>query len=227
MNVFSLTKGLLAGAALFTLAAVEAAEQAPQVLFDKNQGAVTVYHAFENPTWGAAFRVQHYDAGYKPMKGFVFDGAEMEGRLTTADDSRVPVKIQYTQKSPDAVHAKLTVETEEPFSTGRLMYEQFMRFVPGVGVKVTVHGKEFDYSKPFDSGKPYQIVIPALPDNGVTTVVVDAPKASWTLTGKFAVILQDLRNWKSDALQLRLMFTPYSGQLTKSSLEFDLALKKK
>ena len=37
------------------------------------------------------------------------------------------LKIQYTQKSPDAVHAKLTVETEEPFSTGRLMYEQFMR----------------------------------------------------------------------------------------------------
>ncbi len=97
MNVFSLTKGLLAGAALFTIAAVEAAEQAPKVLFDKNQGAVTVYHAFENPTWGAAFRVQHYDAGYKPMKGFVFDGAEMEGRLTTADDTRVPVKIQYTQ----------------------------------------------------------------------------------------------------------------------------------
>ena len=40
MNVFSLTKGLLAGAALFTIAAVEAAEQAPKVLFDKNQGAV-------------------------------------------------------------------------------------------------------------------------------------------------------------------------------------------
>ena len=161
------------------------------------------------------------------MKGFVFDGAEMEGRLTTADDTRVPVKIQYTQKSPDAVHAKLTVETEEPFSTGRLMYEQFMRFLPEVGVKVSVNGKVFDYSKPFDSAKPYQVVIPALPDNGVTTVVVDAPKATWTLTGKFAVILQDLRNWKSDALQLRLMFTPYSGQLTKSSLEFDLVLNKK
>ena len=34
------------------------------------------------------------------------------------------------------------------------------RFVPEVGVKVSVNGKVFDYSKPFDSAKPYQVVIP-------------------------------------------------------------------
>ena len=66
-----------------------------------------------------------------------------------------------------------------------------------------------------------------VPAGETAAVVVDAPNASWTITGKFAVILQDLRKWKADVLQLRLMFTPYSGMITESSLEFSLVLNPK
>lgn len=107
------------------------------------------------------------------------------------------------------------------------MYEQSIRYEPGVGIKVTVNDKVFDFSKPFDPKKPYQQEIPAPADGKNTTIVVDAPNATWTITGKFAVILQDLRKWKADVLQLRLMFTPYSGMITSSALEFDLVLNPK
>ena len=110
---------------------------------------------------------------------------------------------------------------------GRLMYEQSIRYESRVGIKVTVNDKVFDFSKPFDPKKPYQQEIPAPVDGENTTVVVDAPNASWTITGKFAVILQDLRKWNADILQLRLMFTPYSGMITNASLDFSLVLNPK
>lgn len=93
--------------------------------------------------------------------------------------------------------------------------------------RIQVNDKVFDFSKPFDPKKPYQQEIPAPADGENTTVVVDAPNASWTITGKFAVILQDLRKWNADILQLRLMFTPYSGMITNASLDFSLVLNPK
>ncbi len=188
---------------------------------------VVVYDAFPQRSWSAGFKVKQFDDKFKPMKSFTLDGGDMEGRLVTANDERVPVKIKIDKKSPTELSAKLTVDTEEPFASSRLMYEQMIRFEPGVGVRVTVNGEETDYSLPFKPKQKYQKLFPIREDGGVTTIVIDAPKATWTITGKFAVILQDLRHWKSDALQVRLMFTPYSGQITKASLEFNIAVTAK
>lgn len=226
MNFVSLTRKLLIGAGLLALCSAGAAERQPQLDYYKDRGSVVVHNAFPNPAWGAGFKLQQYNGKYKPMKDFVFDGSEQEGRLTTADGERIPVKILCTKKSPTELQAKLSVQSAQPFSCGRLMYEQSIRYEPGVGIKVTVNGETFDYSKPFDPKKPYQKVIP-VPAGETAAVVVDAPNASWTITGKFAVILQDLRKWKADVLQLRLMFTPYSGMITESSLEFSLVLNPK
>ena len=227
MDIVSLTRNLFAGAVLFAVCAAEAAEQKPLLDYDQNRGWVIVRNAFPNPSWGSGFRVQQYNGKYKPMKNFVFDGGDQEGRIITADDERIPVKIQCTKKSPTELSAKLTVESAKPFSSRRLMYEQSIRYESGVGIKVTVNDKVFDFSKPFDPKKPYQQEIPAPADGENTTVVVDAPNASWTITGKFAVILQDLRKWNADILQLRLMFTPYSGMITNASLDFSLVLNPK
>ena len=226
MNIF--TRSLFAGIALFTVCAAGAAEQKPSTLYyDKNNGSVGIAGAFNDPRWQAAFKVSHYDGKYKPMKQFVFDGIEQEGRLVTANDERIPVKIQCIKKSPTEYQAKVTAESEQPFSSSRLMYEQFIRYKSGVGVTVKVNDELFDFSKPFDPKKPYQKILPALADGKETVVVVDAPNASWTITGRFAVILQDQRKWNSDSLQLRLMFTPYSGMIANASLDFNLVLNPK
>lgn len=227
MNIVSLTRNLFAGIALAAVCAAGAAEQKPSLYYDQNYGSVAVVGAFANPTWLAAFKVSHYDGKYKPMKEFVYDGAEQEGRLVTADGTRIPVKIQCDKKSPTEYQTKLTVESEQPFSSSRLMYEQFIRYERGAEITVKVNGELFDFRKPFDPKKPYQQILPAPADGKDTVVVVDAPNATWTLTGKFAVILQDLRKWNSDALQLRLMFTPYTGMITNASLDFKLVLNPK
>lgn len=217
----SMCRNVILFASLFAVCTAMAAPR-PRVEFDKNQGSVVVYDAFENPAWGAAFRISHFDEKFKPMKRFVFDGVDGAGRLTTADDSRGTVKIGYEQKSPTQAHVTLSFGADNPISTGRLMYEEF---IPGTGTVVTVNGKVFDYGKPFDPKEPYQVVIPALPDDGVTTVTAKAPNATWTLTGKFAVILQDMRKWSEQGgLQLRLMFTPYQGKISASSLEYDITV---
>ena len=227
MNIVSLTRNFLAGIALITVCAAEAAEQKPSIFYDKNNGSVGVAGAFANPTWLAAFKVSQFDDKYKPMKEFVFDGIEGEGRLVTADGVRIPVKIQCDKKSPTEYQTKLTVESEQAFSSSRLMYEQFVRYESGAEITVKVNGELFDFRKPFDPKKPYQTILPAPADGKDAVVVVDAPNASWTLTGKFAVILQDLRKWNSNALQLRLMFTPYTGMITNASLDFTLVLNPK
>lgn len=225
MSDFSKFRKLICGISCLTVLSVCA--ENPMINFDERTGSVGVFHCFENPSWIAAFKVMHYDEKFKPMKQFVFDGAEMEGRLTTFNGERIPLKIQYSKKSPTEVHVKLQAAAAKPFSSSRLMYEQFMRYVPGEGVKVTINNKVYDYRKPFDPKKPYQLLVPALKDNGITTVTVDAPKGMWTIKGNFAVILQDMRQWKTDALQLRLMFSPYDGMITNSILEFDLAVEAK
>lgn len=206
---------------LFAVCTAMAAPR-PRVEFDKNQGSVVVYDAFDNPAWCAGFRISHFDEKFKPMKQFVFDGVDGVGRLTTADDSRGMVKIDYEQKSSTQAHVTLTFSADKPVSTGRLMYEEF---IPGTGMVVTVNGKVYDYGKPFDPKNPYQVVIPALADGSVTTVIAKAPNATWTLTGKFAVILQDMRKWSEQGgLQLRLMFTPYQGEISNGSLEYDISV---
>lgn len=224
MNFVSSARILFTGLCLFAASIAGAAEQKPTLTYDQNRGIVIIYHAFPNPAWGSGFKVSHFDGSYKPMKDFIFDGSEQEGRLITADGSRVPVKIQCTKKSATELSAKLSVESAQPFSCSRLMYEQNIRYEDGVGIKVTVNGQAFDFSQPFDPKQPYQKALPAPAEGGDTTVTVEAPKASWTITGKFAVILQDMRKWNQNVLQLRLMFTPYSGMLTNADLEFNLVL---
>ena len=128
MNFVSLTRKLLIGAGLLALCSAGAAERQPQLDYYKDRGSVVVHNAFPNPAWGAGFKLQQYNGKYKPMKDFVFDGSEQEGRLTTADGERIPVKILCTKKSPTELQAKLSVESAQPFSCGRLMYEQSIRY---------------------------------------------------------------------------------------------------
>ena len=220
MNIIQKISLGLSGAVAFGMISLSAAE--PQFLFEKSSGKLVALNCFTDSRFGVPLTLQHYSQKWQGAKSFVFDGTEMEGRLVTADGNRVAVHYQM-ETTPSKVKGVIRCSAEEPFGTGRLMYAMMLKLIPGEIPKIKINGNPTGFAETYDPAKPYSIRYPR-PADQENVIEIAFPRATLKITGKFDVMLQEMRKWNSPSWDLRLLFTPESGMLTQSELSFQLEL---
>jgi hypothetical protein len=76
---------------------------------------------------------------------------------------------------------------------------------------------------PSDPSKPGSAMLIAKDD--VQKIEIPMPTGTLTITGNLSLLLQDDREWDNDRYSLRLNFSPASGQLKDSKIEFQMNWK--
>lgn len=211
--------------ALALVAAVSALQAAdPAVQFNKNGGRVNVVNIFEKQTNTAPFTISEYNKQWKPMKSYNFDFSEMRGRIVTADDERINMEYKYQQIKPNEAAVTLIATADAPVPTGRLLYSQMLLARDGFIPKVVVNGKDISFPLEYNAKLPYDVVIPAAAEGKENVAVVTFQKGEMTLRTKAAITLRDMRRWKAQCLELRLMFIDEPEDLIEAKLEFTVSV---
>jgi hypothetical protein len=76
---------------------------------------------------------------------------------------------------------------------------------------------------PSDPSKPGSAMLIA--KDGVQKIEIPMPTGTLTIAGNLGLLLQDDREWDNDRYSLRLNFSPASGQLKDSKIEFQMNWK--
>jgi hypothetical protein len=121
----------------------------------------------------------------------------------------------------EGVQFSASMSSDKEVETNEL-YLSFSLPVKSFGGK-TVMVDDQPILLPADPAKQGQALLAA--KNGVQKIEIPFPTGTLTITGNLGLLLQDDREWDNARYSLRLNFSPASGQLKESKLEFRMAWK--
>jgi hypothetical protein len=119
------------------------------------------------------------------------------------------------------VHVTASITSDKPVDTNEL-YLSLSLPVDTVGGKQAMFDDE-PTLLPKEAAKQGEAQL--LAKDGVHKIEIPTPTGTLTLTGNLNVYLQDDREWDNDRFSLRLNFTPSSGQIKSSAIDFQMSWK--
>jgi hypothetical protein len=119
------------------------------------------------------------------------------------------------------VHFSAAMASDKPVETNEL-HVSFSLPVKSVGGKQAMLDGQPTLlpSEPAKQGEAQLIS-----KDGVHKIEIPTPTGTLILTGDLSILLQDDREWNEDRFSLRLNFSPDSGQLKESKIEFQMEWK--